>query len=235
MKIAVATPVRALYPGAAQVSYGYSESLRMLSHEMGLDIIDPTIAYGLDVMRARNRIAAKVLREMPDVTHILWWDDDQWPADRRVVAEMVESGADVVSVPYTAKEYPLHPVHMPIAGEIAGADGLIERKWLGFGFTITTTRALQWMTDECSRRMTYDWRVYTDGKQRHRVASLFGPMYRPTDEWIWKCAEDDTLISEDFAFCERWRELGGKVHEYTRAGIVFHAGPHAFAAVGVAR
>lgn len=228
MKLAIATPIRAHENETGEVTYGYMRSVMALRDAMGALIIPPPMTYGLDVMRARNRMAGYVLREHQDVSHILWWDDDVWPEDVTIVQSMLDTGADVVAAPYTNKNPPLRWAHRPLMPPPpVQANGLHEYRWLGFGFTLTTTRALQWMSDECARRMTHEWRVYSDGKDRNRVASLFGPLYA-AEESVYQSKEDEMLLSEDYSFCERWRQLGGKVHVYARGGVVYHAGPHAY-------
>jgi hypothetical protein len=60
------------------------------------------------------------------------------------------------------------------------------------------------------------------------VPNIFGQLYdRVTDS---PDPEDEVLLSEDYSFCKRWRDLGGKVLLYTRAGVVRHAGYYAWSA-----
>lgn len=40
-------------------------------------------------------------------------------------------------------------------------------------------------------------------------------------------AENHTYLGEDFAFCKRWRSLGGKCHAYIEATIA-HIGEHQY-------
>jgi hypothetical protein len=71
-------------------------------------------------------------------------------------------------------------------------------------------------------------RKYTDIPNPHRVANIFGQLYErltPGND-----QEEECLLSEDYSFCKRWRDMGGKIQLFTRAGIIFHAGSHAWSA-----
>jgi hypothetical protein len=217
---------------AASVSLGYAEMLLKLHRLLPVEVLSGSLTFATDIVRARNRIAAKVLRELPDVTHVLWLDDDQWCEDVAVVPELLELGVDVVGVPYTNKRPPLRWVHRdlpaalaldPVALAAAPKD-CIEVAGLGFGFTLTSTAAL--------RRLSANARVYTDHPNPHRCADIFGQLYHhPAQDQGHDVPDaDQALLSEDFSFCLRWRRAGGRVYVYTRGGIVLHAGAHAWSA-----
>lgn len=216
-KLVIATPVGGAELWSAQVSVGYAESVRALSKEMPIEAV---VDFSDDVVRSRNRVSAIVLRDFPASTHVLWWDSDEWPEDRRIVGEMIATGEHVIGAPYTNKKQPMRWVHQPSPGATVDANGCIDARAVGFGFTITTT--------ECLRRMTAAARIYTDWPNRQRVANLFGQLYEAPVPGGPE--EDDMLLSEDFSFCRRWRDLLGRVAIYTRAGIIRHVGQHAWSA-----
>ena len=223
MSLVIATSVRGAEPMAAQVSMGYAESLRALSHEMKLSgTVPPAITYSDDNIRARNRVADLVLREHPAASHVLWWDDDMWPEDRGIVREMMASGEDVISAPYTNKRAPVRWTHVPLDPSPPPAHGRQEVRSVGFGFTMTTLRCLRAMSD--SERRYRDW------PHAHKPANIFGMLYDPPFEAA-PCAEDEEqLLSEDRSFCKRWRALGGKVMLKVDCGAIFHSGAHAWSA-----
>jgi len=234
-RLVVATPIRAAEMHAASVSLGYAEMLLRLHRLLPVDVLAGSLTFATDIVRGRNRIAAKVLRDHPDATHVLWLDDDQWVDDVAVVPEMMALGVDVVGAPYTNKRRPLRWVHQhmmpPTKPEQRVAvdnghpvrDGdLLEVAGVGFGFTLTTTA--------CLRQLSAAERVYTDHPNPHRVANLFGQLFHhpAIEEGLVVAEEDQALLSEDYSFCLRWRRQGGKVYLYAQAGIVHHAGPHAW-------
>lgn len=222
--LVIATPVRAAEMHAASVSLGYAEMLLRLQRVLPVEVLAGSLTFAADIVRGRNRIAAKVLREHPSATHVLWLDDDQWVDDVGVVAELLALGVDVVGAPYTNKRQPLRWVHQHLQPPAAPVGDLLEVAGVGFGFTLTSTRAL------CE--LSAAERVYTDHPNPHRLANLFGQLFHhPALEQGVKVPEaDQALLSEDYSFCLRWRRRGGRVYLYTKAGLVHHAGPHAWSA-----
>ena len=101
---------------------------------------------------------------------------------------------------------------------------LLPVRGCGFGFTMTSRACLDKMWVAC--------RKYRDPRRdgtRPKVADMFGQVYEflqgdPSD------LEDMTLMSEDFSFCKRWRDLGGTVQLYVKGGVLMHAGGHCWSA-----
>jgi hypothetical protein len=226
-KLLVATPFRGAGYWASDVKLGYAESLRLLSTQ--LDYFPPTVQFSEDVVNARNRIAAAVLREHPDVTHVLWWDDDCWPGDVGIVRKMIESGLDVVACSYTNKSHPVRWVHEVDALALRAWDGASEyvpARSVGFGFTITSRDCLEQMA-AYTRRIGGDSREYWDYTPRGKflTPNLFGKLYERMPDG------DESLRGEDYSFCRRWRDMGGKIWLYNGPGnLVTHAGPYGFSA-----
>jgi hypothetical protein len=223
MRIAVATPVRAADVMSAQVSYGYANFVRAMAKD-GAEFIDGSLVFSADVVRARNRIVAHVLRECPHIDAVFWLDDDQYfenPDDGvRVIREMYETGEEVIGCPYTSKKPPLRWVHQLLTPCPLAVNGVQQVRGLGFGATLTRV--------SCLRKMSESARVYTDHPATYKVANLFGQVYDSPRPGLPE--DEDALLSEDYSFCKRWRNLGGRVCLYTAAGIVMHAGPHAHSA-----
>lgn len=222
VRLLIATPVRGSELNATLVTTGYSESVRMLARMMPVGTLPATLTFGADNIRARNRVVAKVLRDAPAVTHVLWWDDDQWPEDLNIVQAMLDTGEDVVGAPYTNKKQPLHWVHQLLGdGRELDARRLLEVRAVGFGFTITTRACLERMW-ACSRK-------YTDLPNPHKCANMFGQLFDRLLPGPGTDPEEETLLSEDFSFCKRWRDLGGKIWVYGGPGnLIDHAGMHAW-------
>lgn len=232
-RVVVATPVRAAEMHAASVSLGYAEMLLKLHRLLPVEVLAGSLTFATDIVRGRNRIAAKILREIPDATHVLWLDDDQWVDDIAVVSELLALGVDVVGAPYTNKRQPLRWVHLPMAPPVEPVGQLLEVAGLGFGFTLTTTRALRELSDASPLAPErHRARLYTDHPNPHRVANIFGQLYHhpAQDQGVDVPEADQALLSEDYSFCLRWRRAGGRVYLYTAAGLVHHAGAHAWSA-----
>jgi hypothetical protein len=217
MTLIIASPVDGADVWSADVKLGWAENIRALSHEMQVESV---VAYAQDVVRARNRLVDFILRERPSMTHVLWWDTDQWPENRGIVQNMIETGEDFVAAPYTNKRAPVRWIHQLLDPCPLAARELQEVRNAGFGFTMTSRKCLETMTRAA--------RCYTDHPHKHVIANLFGQVYEPAH----KGGDDseDMLLSEDFSFCSRWRALGGKVMLLTKGGAIVHSGSYGFTA-----
>ncbi len=210
MSLLLATPVRAAELATAHVSLGYSDFREKLVRLMpDYTALCGSVTFGLDVVRARNRIVGTILanEQFANVTHVLWVDDDQWPEDPTIVPEMVTYCRGVLAAPYTNKKHPMRWVHRP--------DGKGGVMGVGFGFTMTTRDMLE--------KLAHRAYWYTDFPQAVRCPNLFGQLY---DTFVHEGREVETLLSEDFSFCKRALEAGFPVELYTKAGIINHAGGH---------
>jgi hypothetical protein len=208
VKLLIATPVRGV-GWSAPVSFGYSEYVRRLTKLYPVEEFPACIAFGGDLVRTRNRMAATILRET-EATHVLWLDDDTWALDTGLVQRMIDTGCHLIGAPYVRKQEPVGWVHRPTGEPIQ--DDVLPCVGIGFGFTLTTRECLERMT-----RSPYEI-SYDDVPGPFRIANLFGHVYEARDD-------KRILLSEDFAFCSRWRALGCQVHIYAGPGnMVVHAG-----------
>lgn len=222
MSLVVATPVGGADVWAAPVTSGYSEHLRQLSKEMDISHV---VEFSDDVVRARNRAAGLILENFPDMTHVLWWDADQWPEDNRVVRSMIDSGVDLVGAPYTSKSPPVRWVHQSLMPWADVSGGLLRVRSVGFGFTMTSRRCLQKMWDAC--------RPYRDWPHEMRLRDMFGMLYDKVEPGMPD--GEDMLLSEDRSFCKRWSDMGEHVFLQIDAGIIQHAGCRGWSARDMTR
>ena len=218
MTLLIATPIRGAELLASHVTFGYAEYRAKLAQMMPVETIGPALAFSCDNIRARNRIVAHVLRTMPQVDRVLWWDDDQWPRDIAIVQRMIDSGEDFIAAPYTNKKQPLRWVHHPLDDNPPPDErGLIRIKRCGFGFTMTSRKCMEEMS------IAAEWYSdYTDAG-KFRTPNVFGMLMGDMPDG------DRTLLSEDFSFCDRWRALSGNIWIIgSGANLVEHAGAHAW-------
>jgi hypothetical protein len=87
-------------------------------------------------------------------------------------------------------------------------NGLCEVDGIGFGFVL--------LTKECLERVRPITERYSSLIAGRAVAGFFQPL-----------TEDGVRLSEDYAFCARWRQVGGKVMAYAHAEIQ-HIGEYTF-------
>src|SRR5579862_1407274 len=167
-KVAIATPVRGANPRTALAPLGYGEFIRRLCRS--LPALDPVFTFTLDPVRARNRLAAQVLRDCPQAGGILWIDDDEFFEDSadgvRVISEMLATNEDLIGVPYTNKHPPIRWVHelLPTRHE-PDERGCLRVAKLGFGMTYTSRAGLEAMA-----RIS---RLYRDWPHPHKIPDLF--------------------------------------------------------------
>jgi len=215
-RLAIATPVRGHDSFSGSVTVGYSEARMALARRMPVEIISASVTYGCDLVRARNRIVAQVLRSMPEITHVLWWDDDEWPEDVGIVAAMLATGKDLIGAPYTNKRHPVRWIHQFLPDRATVEGELLEVAGVGFGFTLTSRRCLEQLSAACD--------PYLDAPRPEVVNNVFGQMFEDTPQ-------GRILLGEDFSFCKRWRDGGGKVYVHAgKGGLVAHSGPRAWTA-----
>jgi len=222
-------------PDTARVCYAPQLALRKLSVVLPVDAIDtwgPTLSGNVDVSRARDRFMRVFLRE-PDFarcTDLLWWDEDVLPDDLTVVTRLLDTGYDVVGVPYRRKQ---HEEQYPY--QIDGDDGGVKQveivndcvdvNRLAFGFMLTTRAALQKMWDAYRLER---WYIDVQKGRSDETVGAFDLLYteiRPDREGRpWR-----VKLSEDYSFCESYRAIGGKVRMYVGPGSpAVHIGAMAY-------
>lgn len=169
---------------------------------------------GDGISRARNQLTADFLET--DCTHLLFVDTDLIFSAAHL-ARLLSHGEPLVAGFYAKKkDGPLEWVcNTPDDGvRDPLPNGLQEMKYMGTGFMLIERHVLERM------RATFDLSYTADGTKR--------------TEWdFWPMARyefpDGTrrLLSEDWFFCQRWRDLGGTVWGDTRV-ILRHIGQAIF-------
>lgn len=228
IKLAIAQPVEGP-PETARVCYAVQQQLRKLGNVVRLDEqinaeMGPVVVGNVDVSRARDRLARVFLHDLPDCTHLLWWDEDVVLDDVSVINKMLATGYDCVGMPYrkkTEKEsYPYRFVG-PDGGRVkVEVDrGCVEVEHLAFGFMLTSRACLSRMWDWYKgERWHFD--VY-EGKA-YETVGMFDLIYSPVIHQGPDGMPYRVKYSEDFGFCESWRAIGGKVWMYVGPGAPAH-------------
>ena len=103
-------------------------------------------------------------------------------------------------------------------GEREIEDGFVTGTYAGAGFLMIKRGVFEKM------RASYPYLQY---KAAHTTAS---PSLSPNQFAFFDCVIDEAsgeYLSEDYAFCQRWRALGGQIWLDTRSTLA-HVGPHEF-------
>lgn len=183
-----------------------------------------------DVVRRRSAIVARFLET--DCTHLLFVDDDV-SFGPEVVLGMLAAGRDVIAAPYPKRdgvdwallEKPdargrtleqrayQYAIALPSsATEMAfDAHGCTEVAGVGLGCALISRACLEAMVEHY--------------RQELEVEDARGPMVAIFQLVI----RGRSLLSEDYSFCRRWRDLGGKVWLYLGEGSpVTHHGTYTY-------
>lgn len=158
------------------------------------------------VTHARNVAIMEFM--LSDCTDLIYVDNDvSWRRDAPL--RLISHPVDIVGGAYRKKvpdeTYAVRWIENE-AGEVQGSDpatGLLEVRGLPAGFVRITRRAIQRMINEL-RPIQYKFNRGHYGDT---------PVYKIFDhEYVqYEGEEYHDLITEDYAFCESWRKLGGKV------------------------
>ncbi len=227
LNLMVATPC---FGGTVGQSYMTSVLALMLHGARGgLAVSLELLGHDSLIPRARNSLVARFL-DHPAATHLLFIDADIGFEVAQVL-RMLAFGEDVVAGMYPLKlrdwqaarpDEPaaaatLRYLGVPCTGAAAERrDGFVTGEFAGTGFLLLSRTALREMTAAYPE---------TQYRSDHTGTPPGGNLYALFDSMIDR--ETGTYLSEDYAFCRRWRAIGGRIWLDTR-GRLDHIGPHAF-------
>lgn len=233
-RLMIATPVYGTTE-TASIALGYHTALMRLMKDPAVQLLDGFSFCNVDLVRARSRMLRMFLGS--SATHCLFWDADVVPGDLMIIRHMLLSGKDLIGAPYPRKrvhwdkcanaddpEAEAYTYPYQSSGVIKVENGCASIDHLGFGFTLVSRHCAEVMTEHYGPMLTF--RDGIDGQFTPTVA-LFNLMIR-----------DGLLLSEDFSFCQRWKDIGGEVSLYVGpCSPVNHLGSHLFRGVreGVVR
>lgn len=189
------------------------------------------------ITRSRNTLVSSFLNETA-ATHMLFIDADiSFEPD--AVLRLLRSNKDVVGAMYPIKDYDweqastapsssetypqaaMRYVGTPIPGRSAEWDGACSTAYyIGTGMMLIKRSVVEKMI------AAYPELRYTGIHAFHRDKRPQLPQYA-----LFECLIDNETglyLSEDYAFCERWRRLGGKLWLDTEIQLT-HTGPYRFA------
>lgn len=183
------------------------------ARQLGLDWTLETMVNESLISRARNTLTAKFLT-MPDATHLFFVDADiGWEPWHLLV--LLDRQKDVIGGLYPMKTMPIKWVVNGFEGAETGPDGLQEVSKAGTGFLL--------MKKEVFTKLDSHPAV----KQYKNDIGL-DPMYdRFLKTYFDTAVRQNRYYSEDWTFCENWRDLGGKVWVDKRV-LLRHTGTYTY-------
>lgn len=206
----------------------------------------PSLGFGVSiellgsdslVTRSRNALVAKFL-DTEAATHLLFVDADI-AFEVEQVARMLRFDQDVVAGMYPLKmirwddtalerantgepfdSAPLRYVGFPCQGEqFEARNGFVTGLYAGTGFMLVRRAALRRMIEAFPETRYTTAHTQPEPSNSPNQYALFDCMIEPGT---------GHYLSEDYAFCWRWRSIGGRLWLDT-TGELIHIGPHEFA------
>jgi hypothetical protein len=224
------------------IHYAHHTSLLTLAHNAdavgaGFEIADCHYPHA-DIVRARSRAVNTFLHET-DATHLLFVDADI-AFEPVTVAGMLEAKRDFVGCPYPRRDmvewakvnispdappeafayyYPVVPLPEGI-GDI-DLDNCVEVSSLPLGMALLSRKMLKEMQD--AYRMALHFSDEVTPQRKVPSVALFMLAFANG------MGPERGLLSEDYSFCQRYRQIGGKVWMYLGLGSpVDHYGEHRY-------
>jgi hypothetical protein len=192
--------------------HGLINTMNMLK-QFGAEVVHGEIPYVSDVALARNMVFGMFLRS--NCTHLMFIDDDMgWQAQD--VVRLLLAKKDFVAVAGPRKVYPPsyavnvsdeHGRAAPV--QMDEETGFLTGRYVGIGmaFTLLTHEGVERMAD-AYKDLTF---VAASGREE---IGVFTPM-----------VTNRRYLSEDFAYCHRWHQIGGKIFVASDVALQ-HVGSH---------
>jgi len=181
--------------------------------QLGLEWTMETMTNESLISRARNTLVAKFLNN-PDSTHLMFIDADiGWEPWHLLV--MLNRDVDVIGGLYPMKTLPIKWVVNGFDGAEQGPDGLQEVSKTGTGFMLV-------------KRHVFDkLNGHPAVKPFNNDIGLPKELDQHLKTYYDTAVRENRYYSEDWTFCENWRDLGGKIWVDKRV-LLRHTGTYTF-------
>ena len=206
-------------------------------HALGFDVSLSLLGGDALVSRARSTLVAAFM-DAPEATHLLFIDADI-SFEPQQVKRLLDADKEFVGAFYPMKlvDWQRLPQRCVEGGESLETAGLsyvgtlcqgeelrqdgdfATARYAGGGFQLITRQAIQRMFDAYPETHFAATHVYPPPPAASpNLYALFESMIDPGNQ---------TYISEDYAFCRRWRQLGGEIWLDLQSRLT-HTGPQSF-------
>jgi hypothetical protein len=183
------------------------------ARQLGIDWTLETMVNESLISRARNTLTAKFL-DMPDATHLFFVDADiGWEPWHLLV--LLNRDVDVIGGLYPMKTMPIKWVVNGFEGAEEGTDGLQEVSKAGTGFLLMKKHVFDKLKSHPAVKQ-YKNDIGLDPKFDQHLKTYFDTAVR-----------QNRYYSEDWTFCENWRDLGGRIWVDKRV-LLRHSGSYVF-------
>jgi len=181
--------------------------------QLGIEWTMETMTNESLISRARNTLVAKFLSN-PTSTHLMFIDADiGWEPWHLLV--MLNRDVDVIGGLYPMKTLPIKWVVNGFDGAETGPDGLQEVSKTGTGFMLVKRHVFEKLNDHPAVK------PFNNDIGLPKELDQYLRTYYDT------AVRENRYYSEDWTFCENWRDLGGKVWVDKRV-LLRHTGTYVF-------
>ena len=181
--------------------------------QLGLDWTMETMTNESLISRARNTLVAKFLNN-PDSTHLMFIDADIGWEPWHLLA-LLNRDVDVIGGLYPMKSLPIKWVVNGFEGAETGADGLQEVSKTGTGFMLVKRHVFEKLNE------------HPAVKPFANDIGLPKELDKHLKTYYDTAVRENRYYSEDWTFCENWRDLGGKIWVDKRV-LLRHTGSYTF-------
>jgi hypothetical protein len=183
------------------------------ARQLGIDWTLETMVNESLISRARNTLTAKFL-DMPEATHLFFVDADiGWEPWHLLV--LLNRDVDVIGGLYPMKTMPIKWVVNGFEGAEEGPDGLQEVSKAGTGFLLMKKHVFEKLKAHPAVKQ-YKNDIGLDPKYDQHLKTYFDTAVR-----------QNRYYSEDWTFCENWRDIGGRIWMDKRV-LLRHSGSYVF-------
>ena len=183
------------------------------ARQLGIDWTLETMVNESLISRARNTLTAKFL-EQTESTHLFFVDADiGWEPWHLLV--LLNRDVDVIGGLYPMKTMPIKWVVNGFEGAEEGPDGFQEVSKAGTGFLLMKRNVFEKLKSHPAVK-AYKNDIGLDPKYDQHLKTYFDTAVR-----------QNRYYSEDWTFCENWRDIGGKVYVDKRV-LLRHSGSYVF-------
>ena len=183
------------------------------ARQLGIDWTMETMTNESLISRARNTMTAKFLASK-DSTHLMFIDADiGWEPWHLLV--LLNRDVDVIGGLYPMKSLPIKWCVNGFEGAEEGPDGLQEVTKTGTGFLLIKRHVFDKLNEHPATK-PFNSDIGLDPMYNQYMKTYFDTAVR-----------EGRYYSEDWTFCENWRDLGGRIWVDKRV-LLRHSGTYVF-------
>ena len=184
-----------------------------VARQLGMEWTVETMTNESLITRARNTLTAKFLQNK-DSTHLMFIDADiGWEPWHLLV--LLNRDVDVIGGLYPMKSLPIKWCVNGFEGAETGPDGLQEVTKTGTGFLLI------------KRQVFEKLKSHPAVKPFNNDIGLPAELNADMKTYFDTAVRENRYYSEDWMFCENWRDIGGKVWVDKRV-LLRHVGTYVF-------